>query len=99
MDFYSFLLSGDKRQDRILQSGDVIFIPTTGPLVGLAGNVKRPAIYELKNKYDLMGLFDIAGGLIPNAYTQQIQISRIQKGERQIIMDINDRDLTKSKDI
>jgi protein involved in polysaccharide export with SLBB domain len=61
--------------------------------------VKRPAIYELKNKYDLMGLFDMAGGLIPNAYTQQIQISRIQKGERQIIIDINDRDLTKSKDI
>ncbi|HDH05848.1 MAG TPA: hypothetical protein ENH01_09080, partial [Nitrospirae bacterium] len=74
MDFYDFLLKGDKTQDSILQSGDVIFIPTTGPLVGIAGNVKRPAIYELKNGYDLMNLFNMAGGVTPGAYTQQIQV-------------------------
>jgi len=98
MDFYNFLLKGDKTQDKVLQSGDVVFIPTVGPLVGVAGNVKRPAIYELKDKYDLMTLFDMAGGIIPSAYTQQIQVERIQKNERQIVVDINDKDLTKSND-
>ncbi len=99
MDFYDLLLKGDKSQDAVLQSGDVVFVPTVGPLVGIAGNVKRPAIYELKGKYDLQNLFELAGGIIPTAYTQQIQVERIQKNERQVVIDIDDRDLTKSKDV
>lgn len=98
MDFYDFLLKGDKSQDQVLQAGDVIFVPVTGPLAGIAGNVKRPAIYELKDKYDLMNLFDMAGGVIPSAFTQQIQVERIQKNEKEIVIDIDDRNLTKSKD-
>jgi len=98
MDFYHFLLKGEKSQDKILQSGDVVFIPTSGPLVGIAGNVKRPAIYELKEGKDLLSLFDMAGGVIPIAYTQQIQVERIQKNERQIVIDIDDKHLDKSKD-
>lgn len=98
MDFYDFLLKGNKQQDQVLQSGDVIFVSTAGPLVGIAGNVKRPAIYELKNRYDLMNLFDMAGGVIPSAYTQQIQVERIQRHEKQIVIDLDDKNLTKSKD-
>ncbi|VAX31990.1 Capsular polysaccharide export system periplasmic protein KpsD [hydrothermal vent metagenome] len=99
MDFYDLLLKGDKFQDKVLQSGDVVFVPTVGPLVGIAGNVKRPAIYELKGKYDLQNLFELAGGIIPTAYTQQIQVERIQKNEKQVVIDIDDKDLTKSKDV
>ncbi|MBI5026937.1 MAG: SLBB domain-containing protein [Nitrospirae bacterium] len=98
LDFYDLLLKGDKSQDKVLQAGDVIFVPTSGPLVGIAGNVKRPAIYELKDRFDLMSFFDIAGGIVPTAYTQQIQVERIQKNERQVFVDINDKDLTKAKD-
>ena len=96
-DLYDLLLNGDKSKDVILQSGDVIFVPVAGPLVGVAGNVKRPAIYELRDKYDLQTIFNLAGGIIPTAYTQQIQIERIIKNERQVIVDIDDKDLTKSK--
>ncbi len=99
LDFYDFLLKGDKSKDMVLQSGDVVFIPTAGPLAGIAGNIKRPAIYELKGKSNLLELFEMAGGLIPSAYTQQIQVERIEKNEREIVIDINDKDLIKSKDI
>ena len=99
MDFYDLLLRGDKSQDEVLQSGDVVFVPTVGPLVGIAGNVKRPAVYELKDRYDLGSLFELAGGIIPTAYTQQIQVERILDNERQVVIDIDDRDLTKSKEI
>ncbi|NOZ24815.1 MAG: hypothetical protein GXO94_01800 [Nitrospirae bacterium] len=99
MDFYDLLLKGDKSQDEVLQSGDVVFVPTVGPLVGIAGNVKRPAIYELKDRYDLKSLFDLAGGIIPTAYTQQIQVERILRNERQVVIDIDDRDLTRSREI
>jgi len=96
MDFYDFLLKGDKSQDSVLQSGDVVFISTAGPLVGIAGNVRRPAIYELKEDKDLLSLFNMSGGLIPSAYTQQIQVERIQKNDRQIVIDLDDKNLMKS---
>ena len=99
LDFYDFLLKGDKSKDKVLHSGDVVFIPTTGPLVGIAGNIKRPAIYELKGKSNLLEVIEMAGGLIPSAYTQQIQVERIEVNEREIVLDINDKDLTRSKDI
>ena len=95
-DLYDLLLKGDKSKDVILQSGDVIFVPVTGPLVGIAGNVKRPAIYELKDKNDLQNLISYAGGIIPTAYTQQIQVERIVKGEQQIVVDINDKHMEKA---
>ena len=96
-DLYDLLLKGDKSHDKTLLAGDVVFVPASGPLVGIAGNVKRPAIYELKGKYDLQTLLDLAGGIIPTAYTQQIQIERIIKNERQVVIDIDDKYLTKAQ--
>jgi len=98
-DLYDLLLHGDKSKDVILQAGDVVFVPVAGPVVGIAGNVKRPAIYELKDKNDLHTLLNLAGGIIPTAYTQQIQIERIIKNERQIVVDIDDKNLDKAKNI
>ncbi|MCX8111361.1 MAG: SLBB domain-containing protein [Syntrophorhabdaceae bacterium] len=98
-DLYDLLLKGDKSKDVILQAGDVVFVPVAGPVVGIAGNVKRPAIYELKDKSTLYNLFELSGGILPTAYTQQIQVERIIKNENQIIFDIDDKDISKSKNI
>jgi protein involved in polysaccharide export with SLBB domain len=95
-DLYDLLLKGDKSKDVILQAGDVIFIPVTGPLVGVAGNVKRPAVYELTDRHDLERLIEYAGGIIPTAFTQQIQIERIVKGEKQVVVDIDDKHLERA---
>jgi protein involved in polysaccharide export with SLBB domain len=65
-------------------------------MVGVAGNVKRPAIYELRDRHDLESVLDLAGGIIPTAYTQQIQVERIVKNERQIIFDIDDKNLERA---
>jgi protein involved in polysaccharide export with SLBB domain len=68
----------------------------TGPLVGVAGNVKRPAVYELTDRHDLERLIEYAGGIIPTAFTQQIQIERIVKGEKQVVVDIDDKHLERA---
>jgi protein involved in polysaccharide export with SLBB domain len=99
LDLYDLFLKGDKSKDTVLHADDVVFVPVTGPLAGIAGNVRRPAIYELKGRFDLQHLFDLAGGILPTAYTQQIQVSRIQKNERQIVIDIDDKHLSKAKDV
>jgi protein involved in polysaccharide export with SLBB domain len=92
-DLYDLFLKGDKSKDAFLQRDDVIFVPVTGPLVGVAGNVRRPAIYELKEDTSLALLFELAGGVLPSGYTQQIQVSRLQKNERQIVIDVDDKHL------
>ena len=47
-DLYQLLVDGDKSQDAQLVAGDVIFIPSAGPRVAVAGSVGHPAIYEIK---------------------------------------------------
>ncbi len=97
-DLYDLFLKGDKSRDVTLRAGDVIFVPVTGPQAAIAGNVKRPAIYELRDKFDLGHLIDLAGGIIPSAYTQQMQVERIIKNEKQVVIDINDKTLSLVKD-
>ena len=97
-DLYDLFLKGDKSRDITLQAGDVVFVPVTGPQAGIAGNVKRPAIYELRDKFDLAHLIDLAGGIIPSAYTQQMQVERIIKNEKQVVIDINDKTLSLVRD-
>ncbi len=77
-DLYDFLLKGDKTKDIRLMSEDVIFIPPVGPLVGIAGNVKNPAIYELKGETRLLDLIKMGGGLSPVAFSGRVQVQRIQ---------------------
>ena len=89
MDFYDLLMKGDKSNDMWLRNGDVIFVPIVGPLVGIAGNVKRPAIYELQGETSLSRVLDLAGGIIPTAYLQQVQVERVEGNEKSIVVDIN----------
>lgn len=77
-DMYDLLLKGDKSRDVRLMPEDVIFIPAVGPLVGIAGNVRVPAIYELRHETRLLDLFNMAGGLTSNAYKGRVQVQRVQ---------------------
>lgn len=67
LDLYDLLLKGDTRADQRLLPGDVIFIPPIGQTVGIAGEVRRPAIYELKNETRVQQLLELGGGLLPEA--------------------------------
>ena len=89
IDLYNFLLKGDKSQDQRLQSGDTLFIPIIGPVVGISGNVKRPAIYEYKDKITLGELLGMAGGITAAGYLQRIQCERIVSHEKRIVVDLS----------
>ena len=86
LDLYDLLLNGDTSGDKRLQPGDVIFIPPIGNTVGVAGEVKRPAIYELKSEQTIEDALQFAGGFLPTAYPKESQIERITtSGERTLI--------------
>ena len=90
IDFYDYLLKGDKSQDFKLDSGDSIFVAPIGSVVGIAGNVKRPAIYELKgNNISMNELLETAGGISAVGYLQRIQVERIKDHERKIVFDLD----------
>ena len=76
-DMYSMLLQGDKSQDARLQEGDVIYIPPVGPLVGIAGEVQRPGVYELNGATRVKDLLHIAGGLNAQMFRGRVQFYRI----------------------
>jgi polysaccharide export outer membrane protein len=77
IDFYDYILRGDKSKDVWLQDGDIVFVKPTQKKVAIAGFVLRPAIYELKESETLGDMLKIAGGLRFDAYIDRIHIERI----------------------
>ena len=89
IDFYDFLLQGDNSKDRTLQAGDTIFVPVVGPLVGVAGDVRRPAIYELGRGETLQNVLQLAGGLNSTAFVSKVQIERVDNHTRRFVLDVD----------
>ncbi len=89
IDFYDFFQSGDNSKDIRLQSGDTILIPVSGSLVGVSGDVRRPAIYELAQGETLGDLLDMAGGTISTAYLQKIRLQRVAKHNSKVVIDLS----------
>ncbi len=98
-DVYEFILEGNKSKDVRLMPEDVIYIPPCGPQVAIVGNVKMPAIYELKGKTKLSELIDMAGGVLPSAYLNRVQVERVYNNEMKIILDIPLKNLSEDKDL
>lgn len=89
IDLYDFLLKGDKSADEKLLSQDTIFIPPIGSVVGMAGQIKRPAIYEMTDSSTLEELIELSGGLVPMGYLQRVQIERVVPHEERIALDFD----------
>lgn len=78
-DLYDLLLKGDKSKDLRLLPGDVIYVPSAGPQVAVAGSVKNPAIYELRGETNAGELIQMAGGLSAVADGQRATLERIHQ--------------------
>jgi protein involved in polysaccharide export with SLBB domain len=89
IDLYDFLLRGDRTRDFRLESGDTIFVPTVGDVAAIAGEVKRPAIYEVHNDVRLADLVEVAGGVTPSSYMKRVQIVRAQPNAERITVDVD----------
>lgn len=83
-DLYDLLLEGDASDDTLLQSGDVVFVPPRGDMITVKGEVKRPAIYELKGSETIKDALRFSGGAKEDAYLSVAHLQRISDGKRQI---------------
>lgn len=89
IDLYDLLLHGDTSDDVRLLPGDVIFIAPLGATVGLSGEVRRPAIYELKQETSVDQLVQLGGGLMPEADSTLATIERVNEQRQHVIVDVN----------
>ena len=75
-DLYSLVRYGSSSSDMVLKNGDIIMVNPISTEVTLKGQVKNPAIYELKSKESFKTLFDFASGLEAKANTNAIKLKR-----------------------
>ncbi len=92
LDLYDMLIRGDTGGDAKLLSGDVIFIPPVGPTASIDGEVRRPAVYELRGESTSDDLVRMAGGLTPASDPARASLTRIDESSRRVVLDVNLRE-------
>ena len=78
LDVYDFITNPIVQFEFFLQNNDIIYVPAAEKIVSLEGAVNRPMRYELKTGEGLKELIKFAGGLSVNAFTEIVQIQRIE---------------------
>jgi protein involved in polysaccharide export with SLBB domain len=89
VDLYDFLLRGVRPDTERIEDGDTILVLPAGRQVAVAGMVKRPAIYELKNERKLWEVLEDAGGLLVSASLTHITIERVEAQGHRITLNVN----------
>jgi len=89
LDLYDLLIRGDTSDDAKLLQDDVILIPPVGRTVGVVGEVRRPAIYEIKGESTVSELLQLAGGLTPDADRAAVMLTRIDELQHRIVLPVD----------
>lgn len=84
VDVYDFIMNGKTPDNINLEEGDIIVVPAYASLVEVAGNVKRPMTYELRDGETVASLLDYAGGFSGNAYKENVRVVRQNGKEYQV---------------
>ncbi len=89
LDLYDLLLRGDTSSDMRLQAADVVFVPPIGAQVTVDGEVRRPAIYEVKNEGSIAELIALAGGLNAAANRTAVKLERVVPNRGTTVQDVD----------
>ena len=89
LDLYDLLMRGNTVDDAKLQPGDVVFVPTVGSTVSIDGEVKRPAIYELRGEETAASLLQMAGGLTTEADPARSSLTRVDDQSRRVVLNVD----------
>jgi polysaccharide biosynthesis/export protein len=89
LDLYDLLLRGDTRGDVRLQPGDAIFVPPIGARVTVDGEVRRPAIYEVKTEESVAQLVELAGGVNAAANRGAVKLERVVPNRGTTVQDVD----------
>jgi len=77
-DLYALLAAGSRRDDRLLQPGDVLHVEPAGPQAALLGSVNRTAVYEFLPGETVADLLRLGGGLSTVADRSRLLVERLR---------------------
>jgi protein involved in polysaccharide export with SLBB domain len=89
VDAYDLLLHGVRGEMAHFESGDTLLVDPTGAQVTIDGMVRRPAIYELRSEKTLADALDLAGGILPAAALQHIEVQRLVAHEKRTMLTLD----------
>ena len=84
IDLYQFLLTANQSDNIRLQENDVIRLPVYDIRVAVAGEVKRPGIYEMLKNENASDLIRFASGFTDSAYKATVKIYQVTETQRRI---------------
>ena len=94
LDVYNLLLKGITSDVLPLENGDTVRVPTVETQVTVEGMVRRPAIYELNGETDLAQVLELAGGVLPTATLDHIEVDRLVAHQKRTMLSLNFSDKT-----
>jgi protein involved in polysaccharide export with SLBB domain len=89
VDAYDLLLRGVGTDQKRLETGDSLLVPPAGPQVTIEGMVRRPAIYELGGETTLEEALELAGGILPAAALQHVEVERLVAHQKRTMFSLD----------
>lgn len=89
VDAYDLLLHGVRGDLMRLEDGDTLLVPPLGPQVTVEGMVRRPGVYELLDEKSLTDVLALAGGILPTAALQHIEVQRVEAHEKRTMLTLD----------
>ena len=83
-DIYKYLIEGSEEGNVLLRDQDIIIVKPYASIVTVAGNVKRPGQYELKQGETISDLVHFFSGFTSNAYQDLILVERINGTQKEL---------------
>ncbi len=96
IDVYEFILNGRLAGNVRLQDNDVIQVGTYDCLVDIAGSVKRPMAYELREGESLSTLLKYCGGFSAGACKNTLRVNR-NSGRMKSVFNVDEFDFSSFK--
>lgn len=92
IDVYDYIINGKATGNVKLTDNDMIIVESYDCLVNIAGRVKRPMYYEMKQGESLSTLIKYAGGFASDAYRNSVRVTR-KNGALRSIHTVGDFDM------
>lgn len=83
-DIYKYLIEGSEEGNVLLRDQDIIIVKPYASIITVAGNVKRPGLYELKQGETISDLVHFFSGFTSNAYRDRILVERVNGSQKEV---------------
>ncbi len=89
IDLYEYLLAGERGADAALEPGDTIFVRPMRDVIGIAGQVRRPARYETAPDTSLAKAIEMSGALQAAGYAPNVEVWRVARHANRHVINVD----------